>query len=632
MFASNQSKAVAFSLLSFAAMVFLMVWAPTLVAHAPDVSSASSAAGYNNAVAHAVAVGWIVATLAGAILLLPAGQPAPALQAATRPGRFRALLPLIALAGVAVLYFPPALALGGPHLEDSIHLTAMHRMLAGDVPYRDFEFLYGPLMLYPPYWWISQTSYWLTAYYSYVLLLEAAVFLLVLVPIQAHIRSFWGRAGAAAVMAALFFNAKLGPNQNGLRWIAGVLLLMSVARAPYRRSLWVVHGIGLGLFLGYSQEFASATAVGIAAIYLSLFVKMRDGRALLALFSIAAISAVTWLGAVWLVLGDALPDYFATLAYLTAQFNAGEAAFPYYWTLLGLSVFGILAMGLWSAARVLRADWRQVPGMGELLVLGGVGYALLALKSGLNRADQWHLAPAAYVLAFAFLLQLSTRLTDLRKERLIGTVLVTILAATYSFGQYGIARYVFREELGAGYRAYLHGVVPPAPRVEPVLPATIYQNAQPSPELVEISELLATPPYRGRPVFIYGELWNLGLRLGVRKMGYLADDFVYGDARAADAWRRLDATPDALVLVRADTFAWLKTPPGTPPAPVGFSLAGYGKIRALREMLTSVHIRAAPVERALKMERWKTRVGLNILATHHPVYQSDRFVILERNR
>ncbi len=624
--------ALIWSGLTFAGMLAAMVWVPYQAGHAPGVASAASAAGYNNAVAHLVAVAWVVAAFVGALLWMPASDPLPR----TVPqgeGRFRPVLPLLAVAGAFLLFFPPALALQGPHLEDSIHLTALHRMQAGDVPYRDFEFLYGPLMLYLPYWWMQITPFSLTTFYAYVAILEALVLILLLGPVQRHIRGFWWQVGAFIILAALVFNAKVGPNQNGLRWIAGALLLLSVARDPFRARRWVMHGGLLGLFLAYSQEFAAATAVGIAAIHLSLFVKLRDGRALMGLAVTALTSAMTWIATLALLLGPALPDYVTTVAYLTAQFDAGEAAFPYYWTLLGLMVFALIALGVWSAARVLRASWTSGVGMAELMAIGGVAYALLALKSGLNRADQWHLAPAAYVLAFAFLLPLGSKTIDLRRERRLGIALTLVLAASYSFGQFGIARYVFREELVAGYKAWLAGIQPPLPQVAPVLPATIYQNANPPADLIALANVLAQPENRGRPVFFHPEaMWNLGVRLGVRKMGYLADDFVYGDDRARDAWIRLTATPEALVVIRTDSYEWLKTPPGTPPEPLTYNLAGYGRIRALREVLTSVHIRAAPVERAMKLERWKTFVGRNLLSGYVPVYRSERFTVLEKGR
>ncbi|WP_461308357.1 hypothetical protein, partial [Albidovulum sp.] len=541
------------------------------------------------------------------------------------------ILPALVLVAVLVLYYPPANALAGPRLEEGIHLNALHRMRTGDIPYRDFEFLYGPLMLYPAYWWTEIAGWSLPAYYAYIAFLEALVLLALVAVIQRHVTGFWPRLGAFLLLSGFYFNALLGPNQNGLRKLAGVLVLLWLAHRPMARGRWLGAGVAIGLLLAYSQEFGAATAVGVAALYLALAGKGRDWRPLGALAAIGAVSALVWLGTLWLILGAAVGDYFAAIAYLTRRFDAGEAAFPYYWTVSGLAVFGLIALACLQGGRILAARWpREGAGAGDLFLIAALAYAALLLKSGLNRSDQWHLVPTVLPIAFAVTLPLAFRVVPLtRALRRTGLGLVLVLALAYSFGQLPIARYVFREGLVDGYRMLLsgrrHGEEIAGAPFRPLM----LDTGDPAPDRLALARFLASGEMRGRPVFIYARNWSLPYQAGLRRVGYLADDYIYGDDRGAGMRAALEADPSVLVIMRREEFDWMTGARSDLPVPP-FNLGGWGLWRTVRAYVSSTHIPAVPVEEAQKTARWRRLVGDWIIARYRPVYLTDRYAVLAR--
>jgi hypothetical protein len=607
---------------------------PEVFMPATDAVSQAVEAGYSNRVAYLVAVVWMGVSLVGAFWLARGGTGATAgpVTLPDRPhGKADLVLPALILLTIAVLFFPPAQALTGPRLEESIHLNAIHRMRAGDVPYRDFEFLYGPLMLYPAYWWTNIFGWSLGAYYSYIAMLELVVMLALSVPVLRHFRGLTTQLAVYLLLAGFYFNALLGPNQNGLRKLAGVFLLLWLTEKPMARGRWIGTGIGIGLLLAYSQEFGAATAVGVAAVYLALAVKTRSLAPAVALGIIAALSAVSWIGMLWLLLGAATEDYFAGVAWLARRFDLGEAAFSWYWTLSGAAVFGLIAMACLQVGRILSRHWDEQPGWSELFFVSAVAYAALMLKSGLNRADQWHLVPVVLPIVFAFLLPLGKKFAPLpRRQNILGLVLTVLLALAYSFGQWPIARYVFRERLVEGYAMLAGKAAQGATLADTAYRPMVLDTGNPNPDLVDVARFLARPEWRGRAVFVYARNWTLPYQTGVRRAGYLADDYIYGDARGADARALLERDPSILIVVRPDEWDWLTGDPAAAAPVLPFNLGGWGAWRTLRAYISSVHIPAVPVEEELKTLRWRHLLGDWIAPRYEPAYRSERYIILQR--
>ncbi|MCB2130516.1 MAG: hypothetical protein KDE03_15960 [Rhodobacteraceae bacterium] len=607
---------------------------PHVFMPATDAVSQAVEAGYSNRIAYLVAVLWMGAVLVGAFGFARGGAVAAATTAAlpVRPrGKTGLVLPALIVLTILVLFFPPAQALTGPRLEESIHLNAIHRMRSGDVPYRDFEFLYGPLMLYPAYWWTNVFGWSLDAYYSYIAMLELLVMLALSVPVLRHFRNLATRLAIYLLLSGFYFNALLGPNQNGLRKLAGVFLLLWLTEKPMARGRWIGAGIGIGLLLAYSQEFGAATAVGVGAVYIALAVKTRSLAPAMALGLIAAVSAISWVGTLWLLLGAGIGDYFAGVAWLARRFDLGEAAFAWYWTLSGAAVFGLIAMACLQVGRILSRRWDDQPGWSDLFFVAAVAYAALMLKSGLNRADQWHLVPVVLPIVFAFLLPLGAKFAPLpRRQKVLGLVLTAVLALAYSFGQWPIARYVFRERLVEGYAMLADGTAQAV-----TLPGTAYRpmvldTGSPSPDLVDVARFLALPEWRGRAVFVYARNWTLPYQTGVRRAGYLADDYIYGDERGEDARAQLERDPSILIVIRPDEWDWITGDPAAAAPVLPFNLGGWGIWRTLRAYVSSVHIPAVPVEEELKTLRWRHLLGDWIAPRYEPAYRSERYIILQR--
>lgn len=625
------------ALFFFLVLLPSLIWVPTLFTHADGVVSAAQAEGYNNKSAHFVTLVWAFVSSITIFFLARKFTPLPVASTDFKPPSKINIIGIIQLVSVGIvvlaLYFPPALARYGPYMEESIHLGALHRMLAGDVPYIDFEFLYGPLMLFSSYFWTLATDFSLISFYSYVALLEIIVFLTILRIVQLYLSNVWLRLGAFLLIAALYFNPLVGPNQNGLRKIAGVAILLSVATRPWSRAFWVIHGIGVGTLLSYSQDFGAATALGIAAIYTTLFFKMRDRRSVVALAVIALVSALTWIGITWALLGAGTFQYFEMLAYLTGRFDAGEAAFRFYWTASSIAVFGLLLLAIWHVAVSFARPWSRQVKTADLIFVGGIVYALVMLKSGLSRADQWHLVPSVLVLVFAFILPIPSSTAPVsRNTRRIGIGLSLILSLSYSFGHYPQTYYVFRGGLVAGYVDLINSE-PTAqiPLAEPARPALAFESSNPNTEIVQLSEFLAAPEQLGRRIFIYSSPWALPFLVGATKAGFLGDDYIYGDDRGEKVRAQLDRQPETLVVIRSSEYEWLLEGPEAELANRDFYMLGNGIWRKLRANISSVHVLGVVIEERLKTERWRRLIGNYIVETYHPVFSNDKFYVLARN-
>jgi hypothetical protein len=612
----------------------LLIWIPTYFPHAEGVVSAAQTEGYNNKIAHLVTLGWAIACFISVYLvartkgLLPVQPDAPIVPPANRAISVSQMISVTLV--IIALYFPPALARYGPYGEDLIHISAIHRMLAGDVPYSEFEFLYGPLMLFPAYFWTLATDFSLVSFYSYVALLEVVVFLAVLRIVQLYLPRSWERLGAFLLIAALYLNPLIGPNQNGLRKVAGVALLLSVATRPWSPALWVLHGVGVGALMSYSQDFGAATALGIVAVYSTLFFKTKNRRAILALSAIALVSALTWIAITWALLGSGSIDYFKTLAYLTARFDAGEAAFRFYWTASSLGVFGLLFLAIWHVSVSFARPWEKQVQAGDLVFVGGIVYALVMLKSGLSRADQWHLVPSILVLVFCFVLPIrSDNAPVARTTRRIGLALSLVVSLSYSLGHYPQAKYVFRKALLQGYADFANSSLSlQSPMVETARPALAYERSHPDSDLVSLSEFLAEPQQRNRRIFIYGGPWGLPPLVGATKAGPLGDDYIYGDDRGEIIRTQLDNRPETLVIIHRDNYKWLLEGPDAAVPPQ--RKLGKWRWRRLAANISSVHVPGVVVEEGLKLDRWRRLAGLYVVENYQPVFTDGRFYVLTR--
>ena len=633
---STRSLARPLTLLIFVGFVPLLSIVPTLVRGNPTVMSAAGAAGYNTVVAWRVALIW---TLAGIAACLAAGRAGrlPITADAGDAGVERPLtssrrwLECAIIAGlVLIAFWPPFLARYGPYIEDAIFATALHRMHGGMVPYLDFEFLYGPLMLVPASWWMRLTGYSLRHYYIYLALLETFQYVLLAVYLQWLMPRFRDRLVVFVVIAVLLANPLLGINYNGVRRLLPLGALLLLARDPSSIRRAAPAGMLLGLSVAWSHDFGLVTVAAAAGLYGLLW--LRTPRASLAVTAaVLGVAAVgTWLLVSYLLLGHGFAAYLADTRSLVARFSAGEAGFRFYWTANALAAFGLLAGGIVVLGRGL-ARWRDSePAWGDCFFIAAMFTTLLSLKSGLNRSDVWHLDGAFFPLIVACLLPLPRRtMRWSRASARVGAALIGVLAGTNLLGNAPIAAY-----MAQGWYRGLRDVADARPTLpgacarETEAPCIENERSRPRADVVALGAYLAEPAQRGRRVLLYGELWAFGERLGVYKRDHLNDDFIYDDARGIAAGEWLAQRPDGMVIMARPWYERLVAPPGdsvgrtTPFQP---SLA-----KSAGEWLSSVHYRGVVVERPLVELRWRRTVGARVRADYRLERTFGDLVVLTR--
>ncbi len=630
------SRAALLAAAILAGFVPLLIVAPTLVAPDPSILSAASVAGYNTSVAYRVALAWaILGVVAAAAAIRYGWLSADAPDAVTGGGRAagprqRWLERAVVAAVVLVALWPPFLARSNPFVEDKIFLTALHRMHGGQVPYRDFEFLYGPLMLYPAHWWSRLVGYSAQHYYAYLALLEAAQYVLLVAFLQRLIPRFRTRVLVFLALSAFLVNPLLGLNYNGVRRLLPAAALLLLARDP--RDTRVAAGAGalLGLGVAYAHDFGLTALVAAGGLYGALWLRLPRTPPVRAALTLAGVAVGTWLATTGLLLRGDLGAYLGDTRGLVARFSAGEAGFRFYWTGNALAAFALLSIGCLVLGRGI-VTWRdQELRQGDCFFIAAMIATLLCLKSGLNRSDVFHLDGAFLVLAAAFLLPLPT--TAMRWSPAAGraaAALIALMGVTHLLGNAPTAAYVAHGWLN-GLRAVVgREVLPPVPVFASEAPTIELERAHPREFMLDLGAYLAGSGRRGHPVLFYGELWALGEMVGVYKRDHLNDDFIYADQRGEAVGRWLERQPGAFVVMDRGWYDRLFAPPGAdslgPVSPFRPSLA-----KSLGEWLASVHYRNVLVERPLSEARWRRTVGRYVRSEFVRDQEFGNMVVLRR--
>ena len=236
------------------------------------VAGASNEVGFNNAVSYAwyvaflIVPAFIVARAWAWRLRRVAGGPI----VDRRPSRLWWLFAAIGLLHVvafAALY----LYKGRLFFSEAIYFQiVLLRMVAGDRPYLDVSFYYGPSMIYPAFWLSKimnpQAAYavWYTATYVSGL----AVLLVVL---RRILKSDAATAGWFVLLSLGFVNPWNGLNVTMVRYLFPSLILLLVADAVWaggwRRLLTAA--AALGFALTYSFDL-SAISLGATLVFLAM--------------------------------------------------------------------------------------------------------------------------------------------------------------------------------------------------------------------------------------------------------------------------------------------------------------------------------------------------------------------------
>ena len=594
----------------------------------PEVVSAAAAQGYNTKAAFWCAFLWSLAIIGGSVVLawrarapeaIQTGAPTPTL------GRLRWPELAIVFAVFAFAYFALFLARTGPFIEDQYFLTSISRMNCGQIPFRDFEFLYGPLMIVPLRAWSQVFGVSMTSYYSALALLEGLQFALLMGVLQLFIPDRRQRTIVFLLLLPFLINTLMGLNWNGMRRLVPVLTLLLIAWRPFDWRATVVAGVVLGLHLGYSHEYASAALIGIAAIYaLSLLIANERILAIRSGLTVALLAVATWALSTVLAMGSAWHDYITTALGILDLMASGHAAFKFYWTVNSLAVFGLLTLACVAVGASFARRWGPMRA-GDRMFVGSVAFALVMIKSGLTRADLWHVNSISLALMFAFLLPLPMSVVTLGdKERRWAMGLMAVAAVTYFVGIMPTGS-LYAFSYLQGFADTVTGkerLVPDAAASR--IPSLEYERSRPNPDFIAMGRYLAAPERKDKSVLFYGRAWVIAPRVGVCSEDYKLDDLMYSELSRPERLF-LEKHPDALVVMRRMDYERIYglADPNAPHYPMELTIT-----KQLGRWLSTVHYDAAETEFRIQDEARDGNSGVYIHERYGLAAAFKDFVVL----
>lgn len=604
-----------------------------------DVASAATAVGFNSRAAY---YGAVLGCLGSVVIVgflvnrgvLPDGTTeSTQLSAESTSTGSGEPFPLLALgvlvSAVLVVYFPPFLDGQGPYFEDNFFLSLMHRMEVGQTPFVDFEFLYGPLMIYPAHWWSELFGFSLTSYYGYLALLEVLALGTLLVLIWRLIPGRRKALVAFFILGVLCLNVSLGPNQNALRKLVPVLAILLVAKKP--RSNLALGGAALliGLQLAYSQEYGIAGLGALVGLYVFLAWREETWYHLYRAAAGVGIVSLVWMVLTWALLRDGFGAYIEETLYLTARMEAGQSAFPFEWTVNSLAAFGLLALASVAVGTALGRGRARETLPGDHLMVGAFVYTLVALKSGLNRCDFWHLDPPFIALAFAFLLPWRRNAVPLpRTSRTLSIALLGVMAITYLFGLAPAGSHAARGWVDGFLDKIAGDRATPETSLSTRAPALEPERSEPRSDVMAVARLLSAPPNRDREVLFYGDTWSLDKMVGVPKRYYSNDKFLHSEERGEELRRFLRKEPDALVVIRRPTYERLFGLIPQDSFPELRSRYERTLTKTVGSYLSSVHFEAVLLEKPVREARWTRTVGRYVISHFEPMAEFGDLMIL----
>jgi hypothetical protein len=616
---------------AYAAIVVALPLVPRFIPASTYGISAAAASGYNTSAAF-----WTVAVWALAVLILFAsraripGTPIPTAEGAHDPGgarpdfRHGRLRPL-ELATVFVLfalaYCPLFLARYAPYSEDMYFLTALWRMACGDRPYRDFGFLYGPSAIYPLWEWFRMLGASVLSYFAFLALLEGAIFAALAAVLQRLVPERRERYLVFLLFLPFVFNNLFGLNYSALRWLVPTFALLFAALRPWDRRTAAVCALLLGFHLTYSHEYALAGLTAIIVLQCTLWWQQRRAVQLQAASIVVVGTLVTWAVVAGLLLGDTFSAYLRHAGEIVRMMNSGHAGFRFYWTANSLALFGVLTLACAVAGSQVGA--RRLDAAGRLL-LAAVIFALVALRSGLTRADLWHLNPPFVPLLLAFLLPFSVRALPAPIHRRAALSLAAAASLTFAIGIAPMLSLYVSSYLN-GVRATIAGL-PLRPHITALDAGIERERATPVADLLALGAFLRSiepPPQRA---LFYGRTWAISARVGVCPAGYKLDDLMYSEVAHPER-KYLEAHPETPVVMTRKEFTLLFEPPD--PSVPHSSLA-LTPMKQLGRWLSTVHYDQSETETRLIDEARAGLTGGYLRTTYRPAASFGDYVVLER--
>lgn len=605
-----------------------------------DVASAASLGGYNNQWAYVFLGAWVAVGLVGFALLQrhgalePLNDPADGRAMRTLSGGDVGWLEILAVASLAfALHWPPFLAKGGPYYESVYFLNAAHRISSGLLPYREFEFSYGPMILWMLREWTAAFGFSMQAYFWLIALLEAAQFAVLTAALQRLIPARRHRLVTLALLGVLLFNVTLGMNYTAIRWLLPMFAIVLVAARPYSAgSICGAAGL-LGLGTAYSHDVGLVGLCAVLAMYVVIGLQHDLRRHVGIAAGIALGAAAVWFATVYAILGALLPDYLGAAAHQLSRRAAGECAFPFHWTLNAAGVMSLLAISVAAVGRGLGRAPAVALETGDRLLVCALAYSLLAMKGGLGRCDMGHLSMAVLVLIVAVRLGWPRRafsLTPSGRRLAEAAVYVTVVTAAIGYGP-AVHGYLSTLARGASDSLVVRASAGEAAG-RTRAPSVEAERSRPVRAFVELGEYLADPVRRLRPVYCYNEAWWLYIRVGAFSDVYASDFVTLSDEDGRAQSRLLETRPDTIVVMGRQEYRRVYRVTPDPAAIAGGPAEGELRSLARRVLsrVASVHFTAVALEREAVAGRIDRTVGSYLRQHWAPVQAFGDFVVLER--
>ncbi len=621
--------------LVWAGFIALLSWVPWHLATNPDLPNSAAILGYNIKAAYLLVVGWallcfgILATFSRPAPPLPQPVPDQAKNYQSGPSLARRWTERICVAGFTLIaYWPPAIARFGKHIEDAYFLTALQRMSCGEMPYVDFEFLYGPLMIAPAHAWMDTFGFSMTAYYAYYAMLQVALFVLIIALLQRFIPQTRRRWLAFFILLPFYVDILYGLNWIGWRHIVGLLAIVVISNNDRYYGRAALTGIILGLGAAFSYEYAFAAWCAATAI-LGVQMLAPKRRAIPHLLGAALLMTTVMLaiglGVIYWATGAQLVEYIqATRHAAQTALSLGLGQFAFFWTGHSLALFFILSAVITVWAGAIRNIRHHTPNSTDLMLIGAVIFALVALKIGLQRADYLHMAVPFLPLIFVLSLGHQTEiLTFGRRLKTAISIALVVASVTHLIGHAPLGRWVGSSMARGLYHEITARDL--AGAVEARRHSIQSERSLHQPDKIELARVLAATDFRDRPVLYYYQEWDITLDAGTCASGYAFYDLLYSDARHPLA--ETAKKPGLIVVMNTSDYQKLFNGV-TSDAPHRQEPA----LSKLARWTSSNHAAQSVLEQDAEWAMWKSALGDDLIREFHILKELKGFVLLERNK
>lgn len=596
----------------------------------PNVAARS---GYNTGLAYILIATWSVLGMLF-FALLPVQREPCQTQVATSisPQNNTGSMPLepkwlefgVVLVLVLLLYWPAFLMRHGNYIEDRYFMNVLANMQCGQLPYRDFEFLYGPLMIYPAHYWMKLFGFSMQSYYSFLVFLQASFYIVLLRIFQYHIPKFRHRFIAFLLFVPFVFDTLLGLNYIGWRTMPAIFSIMIVAARPTSMAMSLLAGVLAGMQLAYSYEFGIIALIANILLFSILTLVDRRQPVMLSAFSFVVMAVLVGVLLIVGLTGDTVTDYLsATMHILQIAQDTGIGNLRFYWTLNSLSLFALLSIAIVVLASGFRSAFRNPMSYGDRLLLVATLFTLGSLKVAFQRADIWHMSIAFVPLLLAFLLPAQKQVFMVgRMLKRPVIVLIAIAAITRIIGLLPTASY-FGAGLLKGARDVVVGQDSGKIDFESRSYSLQRELSYPDQEIVALAEYLADPVRSERPVVFYGDRWWMGVYVGVCPSGYSFYQLMYTDEYRSIR-NFMQQNTGTLVVIGEAAYEYLFEN-----KPVQVSVHNSTVVKKLASWLSSIHYDQKLSDKEIKYESWKRNLGDYLVENYRRTVKIGKNVVLE---